>query len=103
GDRASAARGAARARGRAHRARAAADGRTPDADGGAARDLAQGVVGEDPRLRDPGPGRRGGGPGGRVSSRRGPLPEIPLEPGTRIVADLHLDLGDAEGPRAFLT
>jgi len=37
-----------------------------------------------------------------VSSRRGPLPEIPLEPGTRIVADLHLDLGDAEGPRVFL-
>lgn len=37
-----------------------------------------------------------------MSSRRGPLPEIPLEPGTRIVADLHLDLGDAEGPRAFL-
>ena len=31
-----------------------------------------------------------------------PLPEIPLEPGTRIVADLHLDLGDAAGPREFL-
>jgi len=30
------------------------------------------------------------------------LPEIPLEPGTRIVADLHLDLGDAAGPREFL-
>jgi UDP-2,3-diacylglucosamine hydrolase len=31
-----------------------------------------------------------------------PLPEIPLEPGTRIIADLHLDLGDAAGPREFL-
>lgn len=30
------------------------------------------------------------------------LPEIALEPGTRIVADAHLDLGDPEGPRAFL-
>jgi UDP-2,3-diacylglucosamine hydrolase len=33
---------------------------------------------------------------------REPLPEIPLEPGTRIVADLHLDLGDAERSRGFL-
>jgi UDP-2,3-diacylglucosamine hydrolase len=37
---------------------------------------------------------------GRAASA--PLPEIPLDPGTRIVADLHLDLSDAEGPRAFL-
>jgi UDP-2,3-diacylglucosamine hydrolase len=29
-------------------------------------------------------------------------PEIPLEPGTRIVADLHLDLEDELGPRVFL-
>jgi len=31
-----------------------------------------------------------------------PLPEIPLEPGTRIVADLHLDLGDEERSSEFL-
>jgi UDP-2,3-diacylglucosamine hydrolase len=40
-----------------------------------------------------------------VSSGRAalePLPEIPLEPGTRIVADLHLDLSDAERAREFL-
>lgn len=30
------------------------------------------------------------------------LPEVPLEPGTRIIADLHLDLAEAEGPRKFL-
>jgi UDP-2,3-diacylglucosamine hydrolase len=30
------------------------------------------------------------------------LPEVALEPGTRIVADLHLDLAAAEGPRAFI-
>ena len=30
------------------------------------------------------------------------LPEIPLPAGTRIIADLHLDLASAEGPRAFL-
>ncbi|MFN0007659.1 MAG: UDP-2,3-diacylglucosamine diphosphatase [Planctomycetota bacterium] len=32
----------------------------------------------------------------------GPLPEIRLEPGTKIVADLHLDLGDAERSGEFL-
>jgi UDP-2,3-diacylglucosamine hydrolase len=40
-----------------------------------------------------------------VSSDRAapePLPEIPLEPGTRIVADLHLDLSDAERSAEFL-
>ena len=37
-----------------------------------------------------------------MSAGSAPLPEIPLEPGTRIVADLHLDLGEAEGPRRFL-
>lgn len=30
------------------------------------------------------------------------LPEIRLEAGTRVIADLHLDLADREGPRAFL-
>jgi UDP-2,3-diacylglucosamine hydrolase len=40
-----------------------------------------------------------------VSSGRAalePLPEVPLQPGTRIVADLHLDLGDAESSGEFL-
>lgn len=31
-----------------------------------------------------------------------PLPEVQLEPGTRIVADLHLDLADAEGSARFM-